>query len=986
MDQEPSSYFDWVDSSVINDIETDFPSTFCASEKRSLLEVFRFKGRKIEDEDKNEKLGADIKPEQVSNTADLEHVAKSRDPCHIFCVGQRHSYSRLYISREIFEQLLDKYAIFDRIWDFVLPFSFKTRESDIGHAPFRFRQSESILNKTSMRLGTFECAYGFRYVELNHRKGLVSPESLDYDPWSVRQMAVYQQYNSSMDRLTFVLIAPSKKARERLHAAVRRSIDSKRCLNAFDLHRILISTLHENWRLYIRSLDKLLTEQASDCVISDPVMLAHVRSEHEKLSPLTDFTVNFIDRQRLKRIEDKVLDLVIVFESLYNTLSKLQRQCQLHCVEARCKDCSCSITIEEIEEQMNEVQQNLKKVEALHKKAQGTAHLLSDLLNYENAQIAHHNEKSLNDLAKESKEENSKMRILTERSSRDAAAVKILTVITLIYLPMTVVLNFFSTQLIHVDDFGRISIIPQSWWFVVIAIPLTIATFAIWKLWLSYTMRAQERKASHGFAEEKTIGRHLFFDYGVTEDLSEVQIEWPKGGNRFFTPVNRLNELVTPFKVEKALQNIYPQMIKDTKLLQHYTTVINSRSKRMFALLISGEERFRKAIQSFVDNGITDKDLPFSRAWDESETGFVLCKSEHQLTCGLEDHRLCGVEIISGWPQRQRNEFDRIQWFFQAPEFRRRRGKIPHFNLPENVVMPFTEDYEQNPNWFRTGGYSQVWAVRIHPAHHNLLTSTHPKGPLLAIKRLISRDEVEFQRETDFLIKLSKRNHPHLMKLLATYKLKRQYHLIFPYAKENLREYWASIDIPFWNLDTTIWFLRQIRGLVSALDTIHNFEIGASTLVEESNPVYDRFSRSQGVRLRADEADKFGRHGDLKPENVLLSEEGSSKFGRLQIADFGLGRFHRFESRSRQDPKTINGSPTYAPPEIALARAVSRAYDIWSLGCIFLEFITWLIKGSDGLENFNAWRELRAEDGISDDVYFTLITPDQPPNARPYAE
>jgi hypothetical protein len=34
-------------------------------------------------------------------------------------------------------------------------------------------------------------------------------------------------------------------------------IERKRgkCLNAFDLHRIIISTLHENWRPYIRKLE-----------------------------------------------------------------------------------------------------------------------------------------------------------------------------------------------------------------------------------------------------------------------------------------------------------------------------------------------------------------------------------------------------------------------------------------------------------------------------------------------------------------------------------------------------------------------------------------------------------------------------------------------------------------------------------------------------------------------------------------------------------
>lgn len=104
--------------------------------------------------------------------------------------------------------------------------------------------------------------------------------------------------------------------------------------------------------------------------------LTQVQSETEHLSPFEDFTLNFVDRQRLKRIEDKVLDLVIIFESVYNTLEKLQRQCRIHCLKDLCKDCTCSRTIDEFEEQMYEAQMNLKKADVLHKRARSTGQLV----------------------------------------------------------------------------------------------------------------------------------------------------------------------------------------------------------------------------------------------------------------------------------------------------------------------------------------------------------------------------------------------------------------------------------------------------------------------------------------------------------------------------------------------------------------------------------------------------------------------------------
>lgn len=55
-----------------------------------------------------------------------------------------------------------------------------------------------------------------------------------------------------------------------------------------------------------------------------------------------------------------------------------------------------------------------------------------------------------------------------------------------------------------------------------------------------------------------------------------------------------------------------------------------------------------------------------------------------------------------------------------------------------------------------------------------------------------------------------------------------------------------------------------------------------------------------------------------------------------------------------------SGRLRYAPPEIELSLPVtiSRKYDSWSLGCVLLEFIIWLVRGSTGHARFK--QELRA--------------------------
>jgi len=246
------------------------------------------------------------------------------------------------------------------------------------------------------------------------------------------------------------------------------------------------------------------------------------------------------------------------------------------------------------------------------------------------------------------------------------------------------------------------------------------------------------------------------------------------------------------------------------------------------------------------------------------------------------------------------------------------------------------------------------------------------------VKRLFSKEKEIFDMELVMLSALNGKNHRNLVKLLATYKYKHRYHLLFPFAKANLRALWKTfIPMPRWDRGTFLWVISQLSGLVSALHLVHefptgNYPLGSDTTSKEASKTKPSLPKSLKV---AENEEKYGRHGDIKPENILwdCESEGSAVNGTLLLADFGLGRFHRYESRSRQDPAKISGSPSYAPPEIELGRFVSRAYDIWSLGCVFLEFITWLLEGYVGLEKFIKARSEMAVDGVDDDTYYTII-------------
>ncbi|HEX5137402.1 MAG TPA: protein kinase, partial [Planctomycetota bacterium] len=71
-------------------------------------------------------------------------------------------------------------------------------------------------------------------------------------------------------------------------------------------------------------------------------------------------------------------------------------------------------------------------------------------------------------------------------------------------------------------------------------------------------------------------------------------------------------------------------------------------------------------------------------------------------------------------------------------------------------------------------------------------------------------------------------------------------------------------------------------------------------------------------------------HRDIKPDNLMLNEDG-----RVKIADLGLAK--RGEGN---DDAGVIGTPHFIPPEQALGKEVDHRADIYSLGATFFRMIT----------------------------------------------
>ncbi|BHF74522.1 Cyclin-dependent kinase 8 [Sparganum proliferum] len=82
-------------------------------------------------------------------------------------------------------------------------------------------------------------------------------------------------------------------------------------------------------------------------------------------------------------------------------------------------------------------------------------------------------------------------------------------------------------------------------------------------------------------------------------------------------------------------------------------------------------------------------------------------------------------------------------------------------------------------------------------------------------------------------------------------------------------------------------------------------------------------------------------HRDLKPANILVMGEGPER-GRVKIGDLGFARLFYQPLKPLADLDPVVVTFWYRAPELLLgARHYTKAIDIWAIGCIFAELLTY---------------------------------------------
>lgn len=232
----------------------------------------------------------------------------------------------------------------------------------------------------------------------------------------------------------------------------------------------------------------------------------------------------------------------------------------------------------------------------------------------------------------------------------------------------------------------------------------------------------------------------------------------------------------------------------------------------------------------------------------------------------------------------------------------------------------------------------------------------------VAAKRFSSAIRGEFEHERKFLQDLACIKNDRIVQLLSSHQLNDNCFLFFPLAHSNLRDYWVNHDAGSITDESTAWFVQETQSLMHALSDIHHIS-------------RDRSDGTTSIDVNAPPTAVGIIHGDIKPRNILVFQPRNYGNPILKFNDFGLSTW-------ADTPQSSFTTRTYDAPENGLRLKLGPKSDVWSLGCVLLEFATWLLHGTDAVAAFGEKRSMRTPGSglpLKDDHFYSLVYADRRP-------
>lgn len=457
-----------------------------------------------------QKLG-DTTKKDPNNPAKLVGAFATRpDPrCRIMSVGLKHPFvvdietdivaahsfvvsesalSPLNLTRDALLRILTYHQVMPAYIDFLLVYGTRDESQVMRFTGFRSRTTlqNPIPGCTIANLHRsgrqHELCYNLKAVAMKESGKFQNPRSR----WRIRQAAIYHRFDLGSGTALWIIGDPRETVKNDLEEVLPEGPVPKEFkfgtvpdafMASLDTHLVLVNWASASWRWHIQDIEEAIDE------MTRPAILFDYETFHKpEIAPRS---VTFV-----QKYEDKVNEILMVIEANLKIVSSL-----LASYTALVEDknfpleerVACKAAVEvfstKIEEYAYELRMQADRARVLSKLVTGRK---DNVLQQLQIQTAMKQEA----LA-------SSMWEFSNSNQRDTITMRIITAITLVYLPPTFVCTFFGTDVIKYQDDGKGSVyfsLEALKSFFYVTIPLWVITIAL--VYYLYKTETKRRKES----------------------------------------------------------------------------------------------------------------------------------------------------------------------------------------------------------------------------------------------------------------------------------------------------------------------------------------------------------------------------------------------------------------------------------------------------------------------------------------------------------
>lgn len=452
-------------------------------------------------EDLTDHLGISRRPSISNGSGQI--VAKIKDPkCRFIYIFGKHTLARLRITRGMLAEILTFHQVMPDYLDFMFTFGLQSEPRDHRFSSFReqrsFRPSKTSLAIEPLgRSGRqYQLCYNLKGVSLKGQ----DPEDPSLDQYSIRPAAFYHRFDVDNGNALWIVTKGGNDIEDRFKELTGRDArpedrsfnDLSECLrSSLAAHLLFCHWSMEGWRDHIKWLELIVDNETKIAVVGN--------SEPGRQHRI--YTAG--DIQKLLMYEETISEVITSLESNVEVMTSLRDFYEKLVVNQSVNFGNCAFDIDDFTSELghliNDFKLHISRAKALVKVISNRSELVKQ----------------------------QRMERLNKNLENEAIVMRIVTIVTLLYLPATFVSTLFSTDIIkyqvqdEIQAEGTYSAVAMYRWLQV-TLPLMFITMSAaygGKLWAERRANRLSDKPKINQTEEKgRLQEHFTKTYGQSKN------------------------------------------------------------------------------------------------------------------------------------------------------------------------------------------------------------------------------------------------------------------------------------------------------------------------------------------------------------------------------------------------------------------------------------------------------------------------------------